>query len=307
MTRPNSARSRCLPSAHFAQDAKTALGFLLELHMCLTDGAAVGHVVDIMTGEGDGWGSLAEHYAALGAPYVPPPAVVSQIAALSAHLGGAALLLGVTPSFASLPGPLTACDLDPGVVATIWPGDTASHRALVANWQAMPFPDASFRRIFGDGSLNCLAEIDQIALVLAECNRLLEPGGEITMRLFARPEHPESLAALAASRRKMALGEWRWRIASGIAAAPDYRVALPEITQAAAKTFGGLAEFYAAAGFSQREIAFTERTRTLTSAYLVPPRQIFLDQAAKAGFQGRFLETSGYPCAEDFPILHLIR
>ncbi len=113
----------------------------------------------------------------------------------------AALLLGVTPELAALPWPegtsLTAVDQNPEMIELVWPGSTAaSERLVCGDWMATTLEPRSFDLIIGDGVLSTLpfpAGYRRLASAMA---LLARAGATWCLRLYVRPDHAESPAAV---------------------------------------------------------------------------------------------------------------
>jgi SAM-dependent methyltransferase len=106
------------------------------------------------------------------------------------------LVLGVTPEIVQLGWPPTAhivgIDSSPAMIASLWQGNasTLSH-VTCARWQLMPFKDAHFDAVVGDGSLNALSSTEEYGKVLGEVSRVLKPEGVLVLRCFVKPPHVE--------------------------------------------------------------------------------------------------------------------
>lgn len=140
-----------------------------------------------------------------------------------------ALLLGVTPEIVSLRWPsgstLLACDSSQAMLAEIWqpsrfPGTFAG--AIQADWRALPVRSGSVGLIIGDGSLCVLECVDDYRACAREFHRTLRPGGGLVLRLFCRPETPESPETVLADLRNGKAGgfhAFKWRLVMAIHAA----------------------------------------------------------------------------------------
>ena len=102
------------------------------------------------------------------------------------------LLLGVTPELARLGRTMIAVDAGPHMIGALWIGDTPTRKAVVGNWLDLPIPDDSIDVVVGDGCLCVVTGAAQRLRVIEEVARVLRPGGRAGIKLFARPDTPES-------------------------------------------------------------------------------------------------------------------
>lgn len=136
-----------------------------------------------------------------------------------------ALLLGVTPSLATLRWPagtaLLALDWSAAMVRRAWPaaGLPAGAAAVRGDWRRMPLPDASRDLAIGDGCYAALASFADCAAVNGEVARVLRPRGWFFLRCYLRPAAPEPLDALFAALHAGQIGEFEifvWRLAMAL-------------------------------------------------------------------------------------------
>ncbi len=110
---------------------------------------------------------------------------------------------------------LLALDFSTAMIRNVWRAPEKI-RAMVAraNWTAMPVRDGTCDVVAGDGNLTSLAYPNEYDRFASEIRRVLKDTGTLALRLFARPESPESLetifADLYAGRiRSLSLVPWR--------------------------------------------------------------------------------------------------
>lgn len=154
------------------------------------------------------WAVLAEQWSRLGPPLRPCLEDMHRLqqAWLDSLQEGPprrrldVLLLGVTPEIAAFRWSddfhLTALDASGMMIRAVWPGDAPGRRAVLGDWLAMPFPDASFDLVLCDCGLVAVAEIHRFAKLGLELRRVLRPGGRVAMRHFSRPARPGSTAEI---------------------------------------------------------------------------------------------------------------
>ncbi|HOZ34050.1 MAG TPA: methyltransferase domain-containing protein [Tabrizicola sp.] len=252
----------------------------------------------------DHWGRLAGRIARMGPPQVPGPGIVAQIADLCGGCTGVTVLLGVTPAYAGLGAPLLAFDASAGMIAAVWPGDDARRQARVADWTALPLADGGVRQVIGDGALNAVPDRDVLRAVLREVRRVLLPTGRAALRVFTRPDPPETLDEVlraATEGRIASLNVLRWRLASALAVGPGHGVRVADIRQAAL-ALGDLAGFARARGLSPDEGAHFDTYAGSAATYVFPDRDSLARDALDAGLTCAWTETAGYPGATDCPI-----
>lgn len=243
----------------------------------------------------------------MGSPQVPGPEIARQIKEICNDLQGLTVLLGVTPAYADLGARLLAFDSAPGMIAAVWPGDTARRQARVADWGALPVSTATVQQVLGDGSLNALPDRTALRAVLTETRRVLRPDGRAVFRIFVRPDPPESVAdvlKLARDGGIESLNVLRWRLASALALAPDHRVRVAEIL-AASGPLGDLDRFAEARGMAPDQVQHFLAYRGSPASYLFPDRQTVTDDAQSCGFDSTWVETHGYLGARDCPLVVL--
>jgi SAM-dependent methyltransferase len=252
----------------------------------------------------DHWTGLARRTGRMGPPQVPGPGIAAQVLDLCDGCAGLTVLLGVTPAYADLGERLLAFDGSAEMIASVWPGDDARRQAQVAEWTALPLADGVARQVVGDGSLNAVPDRGVLQSTLREVRRVLHRDGVAAIRVFVRPDPPESLAdVLAAARvgQLETLNVLRWRLASALALGPEHRVAVADILRAA-EGLGDLAEFASAAKMVPEEAEHFLAYLGSPAAYVFPDRRSVVQDAKAAGLSCVWVETTGYPGARDCPI-----
>lgn len=140
-----------------------------------------------------------------------------------------ALLLGLTPEYVGLQWPaesrVAVVDRSRHVVEAWWPGDVPGRREIIlADWLDMPFGQAEFDLILGDGVFNFMpypAGFQQFAAVLSQ---FLRPGGRLAVRVFVQPETAEQPADLLEEYRRSERIDYfgfRFRLAQSIQERPE--------------------------------------------------------------------------------------
>lgn len=151
------------------------------------------------------WREHAATWDDFGPPLRPHPLDMARIQALVAAQFSQpprTLLLGVTPEYALLPWPkgtsFTAVDKCRDMIAKVWPAEALppSFRAVQGLWSALPLADQSVDLAMGDGISTVLPHWSMMDAIVAELHRVCAPGGSLMLRLFTRPERPDSLEQL---------------------------------------------------------------------------------------------------------------
>jgi SAM-dependent methyltransferase len=88
-------------------------------------------------------------------------------------------------------------DRSEAMIRAVWPGDRPDRKALLGDWLHMPFAPASFDLALTDNGPTMLTSPGQLAALGHELRRVLRPEGRAVMRLFVRPDPPESPEAVA--------------------------------------------------------------------------------------------------------------
>jgi hypothetical protein len=151
------------------------------------------------------WIEHAATWDHFGPPLRPHPLDMDRVQAVcAARCGDAprALLLGVTPEYALLPWPaatsFTAVDKCADMINKVWPANRlpASFRALEGQWTDLPLPDQSVDLAMGDGISTVLPHWSLMDRILGELRRVCAPGSTVILRLFVKPDAPDSLEQL---------------------------------------------------------------------------------------------------------------
>ena len=143
------------------------------------------------------WAAHAMSWTRVASPLRPCPEDLQRlketwVTSLPAGLPGRCidvLMLGVTPELALFPWAektsLRAIDSSEEMIRSVWPGDGSDRKAVLGQWERMPFADASFDLIVSDDGLAMLPEMASLTAVGGELRRLLRSDGRVVMRLFA--------------------------------------------------------------------------------------------------------------------------
>jgi SAM-dependent methyltransferase len=117
--------------------------------------------------------------------------------------GARAVVLGLTPEIVGCAWPddvnLTAVDHSPAMIRALWPPKQgpADAKAVLADWRDMPIASGSIDLVVGDGCFIVQAYPEGFEALAQEVRRVLAPSGRFAIRVFLRPDQPESIADIA--------------------------------------------------------------------------------------------------------------
>src|SRR5262245_57669323 len=138
------------------------------------------------------WQKYYSAWSKLEAPLRPNDDTLSKVRELAGKVEGPVLLLGVTPELANSFDQVLGVDKNKAMIDHVWPGDSASKKAIHADWLDLEGPRDHFAATVGDGSLNAVTTLREVKQVLTRVVDLLAPGGRFACRLYERPEKPFS-------------------------------------------------------------------------------------------------------------------
>jgi hypothetical protein len=256
---------------------------------------------------GSHWAEHTAAWARIGPPLRPDADVVAAMAHLLADHRGPTALLGVTQELADIADDVTAVDHDPGVVANVWPGDTADRRAVVEDWRRLSGLGRRFVAAVGDGSINSMDHPGGQQALHEQLERCFPAGGgRLVVRVFATPERPESLDDVrreALAGRIATFHACKWRIAMAVVAAQgDPDVGVEAIVDAFDDLFADRGALAEATGWAPEAIATIDVYRGSAEVYSFPTERPVL-AAVPAGWSARFVAAGSYELAERCPLL----
>jgi hypothetical protein len=228
------------------------------------------------------WNAQAARWQLVGAPLRPAPADIEYLTAsvrrLCPPLQGSeprrALLLGVTPEIANIawqpPVRLVALDQAEAMVRAVWPGDTATRRAVVGDWLTVQLAEASFDLALGDGIFSLFAFPDGYGELARALARAVKPAGLLSVRLFCRPEASESLDALFAELFGGAIGSFhvfKWRLAMALQGDATRGVRLADIWTTFCERAGSVSHVARRTAWPEPVVATLEGYRDVEDRY----------------------------------------
>jgi len=153
----------------------------------------------------DHFSNMAARWSHFGPPLRPSPddTAALQRAVDGLGIGARAVVLGLTPEIVGCDWPddvhLSAVDHSPKMIAALWPPERgpANAEVIQADWCAMPIAPGTIDLVAGDGCYVLLAYPDGYENLTREVSRVLRTGGRFAIRVFLRPDQPESIEDIA--------------------------------------------------------------------------------------------------------------
>jgi len=257
----------------------------------------------------DHWRELHRSWAKLKPPYRPNAEVVEAVRGALGVMPESVLLLGVTPELAEIGRRTIAVDINPTMVAAIWPGNTKARNVVRADWRQLPIATGAVTVVLGDAAINNVPFPAGYHAVFAELRRVLAPGGRVVTRVqcgLDEPERPDIVRGDALAGRILSFHTLKFRVALATAAEDsDRNVPVARILDAFMNWFPDRDDLAHATGWSLDDIATIDAYRDSTLAYSYPTPESLRDCAA-VHFDDVALATSGsYEGADHCPLLVL--
>ena len=257
----------------------------------------------------DHWNAIRKHWQLLGSPLRPPAEAVEAYNRELDLSGAHVVLLGVTPELAGLGATMTAVDESPEMITGIWPGDTASRKAVNGDWLDLPASGASADAVIGDGCLSALGLSLARRALFGAIARVLKPDGRAGLRLFASPEtpdDPQAVRALALSGGVSTFHELKWRVAmTATGDAPDHAIAVKTIAERFDALFPDREELSTRTGWNLPAIGTIDVYRNSPAIYSFAPAATLIEEAETFFGDVRIAVTGSYGLAERCPLLVL--
>lgn len=257
----------------------------------------------------DHWNAIRHHWQLLGPPLRPPAEAVETYEHELGLRGADVLLLGVTPELAGLGATMLAVDESAAMIASIWPGDTSSRKAMVGDWLDLPVALASSEAVVGDGCLSVMPSSDARLALLSAIARVLKPGARAAIRLFASPprlESPDAVRALTLSGAISTFNELKWRVAMlETGGAPDHAIPVKTIAGRFDTLFPDREELSERTGWTLPVIGTIDVYRNSSAIYSFAPVAAILEEAKAYFGDVNVAPTGTYGLAERCPLLVL--
>ena len=263
------------------------------------------------------WPETARLWALLGPPLRPSPEDIVMVTAAVAGWAKRngpprALILGVTPELYALPWPegtdLLAMDHTQAMIDVVWPGPRES--VLLADWTAMPLPDASRDVTVCDGGFVLLPHPQAHHAMIRELARILAPGGLCILRLFTPPDAPEAPAAVISdlfAGRIPNMNVLKLRLHAALQEDPRRGVRLGDTWSALHAAAPDLSALATRLGWTQGHTLAISAYRDSDVRYCLFSAKAVQDMFSQAGFECVSVQRAGYALGERCPTLVLRR
>ncbi|MEO8460024.1 MAG: class I SAM-dependent methyltransferase [Dokdonella sp.] len=153
----------------------------------------------------DHFSHIVPQWSNFGPPLRPWPEDTAVVQRLASTLGDDAhvVVLGLTPEIVGCEWPrdvkLSAVDHSPAMIKQLWPAQNgpANAEVILGDWCTMPFASGTIDLVAGDGCYVLQTYPDGYEALTREVHRVLRIGGRYVVRVFLRPDEPESVANIA--------------------------------------------------------------------------------------------------------------
>jgi len=229
----------------------------------------------------DHFSQIVASWSHFGPPLRPSPsdtAVVQRVVA-SLDPGARAVVLGLTPEIIGCDWPadvrLSAVDHSPSMIRALWPParGPAHAQVILADWCAMPIESGTVDLVVGDGCYVLFAHPHGYAALTREVRRALRPGGRFAIRVFLRPDAPESVGDIGRAVATGAVGSvhaLKLRLLAALHGASGDGSRLDDVWQAW-KTLPPLpAALAGVRGWTDAEITGIDSYRGMAARYFLP-------------------------------------
>ena len=224
---------------------------------------------------------IAARWSHVGPPLRPSPdetAVVQRVAS-RLDAGARVVVLGLTPEIIGCEWPtgvkLSAVDHSPKMIEALWPPERgpANAEAILADWCAMPVAPGTADLVAGDGCYVVLPFPHGYDALSRSISHVLKPGATCVIRVFLRPDRPESVVDIA---RAVGAGEvgsvhaLKLRLLAALHGASGAGTLLDDVGKAW-KTMPPLPSTRSGKpGWTQEEITGIESYNGMTARYYLP-------------------------------------
>jgi len=229
----------------------------------------------------DHFSQIVPQWSHFGPPLRPSPDDTAVVQRIAAGLGSAAhtVVLGLTPEIIACAWPaditLSAVDHSAAMIQALWPpaNGPANSRVIVADWCAMPIPSGTIDLVAGDGCYALTTFPDGYEMLTREVCRVLRPAGRFVIRVFLRPDRPESITDIARARARGEIGSvhaLKLRLLAALHGTSGAGSRLADVWQAWTTMPALPAALAGIRGWSAEEIAGIESYRGMEARYFLP-------------------------------------
>jgi SAM-dependent methyltransferase len=218
-----------------------------------------------------------------------------------------ALILGVTPELLDLRWPaeanVLAIDLSGSMIRGLWrkrPNERHRHWPAQGDWRRLPVADGSIDLALGDGCFGLMPSNQQE--LVHSLHRSLKPRGTWLVRVFLRPDPPESPAHVWDELIAGRIGNFhvfKFRLLSALAAR-DGSVPVVLAWQAVNKWAPSLDDLAKRLGWPIEEVKTVEAYRGQSAAYWLPTIQQFRD-VMRSHFDEVSCHVPNYETGDRYP------
>jgi hypothetical protein len=256
------------------------------------------------------WQKFHTAWSKLEAPLRPNAETLGKIRALTGKIAGPVLLLGVTPELANTFDEVQGVDKNKAMIDHVWPGDTATQKALHADWLDLEEPKNHFAAVVGDGSLNAVATLREVRLLLSRVVDLMVCGGRFACRLYERPEQAlteDQLRQMGARPATLNFHAFKWQLAMHLAETSGASMPVVLIRERFNELFPDRDRLARDTGWPHDIIDMIDIYRGSPTIYVFPDRREFVDALPKGISDVRFEPSGRYDLAECCPMLTFVK
>ena len=229
----------------------------------------------------DHFSRIVPQWSQFGPPLRPSPDDTEVVQRVVAGLGSAAqaVVLGLTPEIIACTWPadirLSAVDHSPSMVGALWPPaqGPANSQVILADWCAMPIPSGTIDLVAGDGCYALLGFPQGYEMLTREVCRVLRVAGRFVIRVFLRPDRPESIADIARALASGTIGSvhsLKLRLLAALHGASGAGSRLDDVWQAWTSMPALPAALVGVRGWTAGEITGIESYRGMDARYFLP-------------------------------------
>lgn len=260
-----------------------------------------------MSQQSTDWKAFHKRYSRSRPPYRLDPATADIMGELIQDFDAHVLELGVTPELANLGKTLTAVDWSEPMLAHIWPGDSATRRAIKANWWELepltPKPTA----VVGDGSLACVKWPAPYIAVFTRLAALLSDRSRLVLRCYIRPDQAEPIEQIVSdvmAGKMNGFHAFKLRLSIALAGATgNPNIAIKDILAGFNAAFPDRQKLASATGWSVDDIAEMDAYKGSDAIYSFVTRKELVDIIPDSFTNVQFHDAGTYEMAEHCPLL----
>ena len=253
---------------------------------------------------GTHWNTRILHWDRIKPPLRPHPRSIQTQIDLVGDKTDRVLVLGVTPELTGSFENVTAVDKEPRMVEHFWEGDSANRHAILADWVDVDLPENHFTAVVGDGSMNLVGFPDGITRLLERLLGLMAPGGVFAVRAFSRPDEPVSKDDILTHGLRMPLDAFRCYLNMHIASTEGTVIPSRRMLEVFDDLFPDRTVLCKKTGWDINDVSFSmDAYRNSTASTAYPTKAQWLSAVPGSAVDARMVSTSGYPLAENYPVL----